>query len=144
MAVHFHYTDITPFKWKVIPIKKWLESIAVQEHFKIENLSYVFCTDAYLIELNIKYLDHNTYTDILTFDYSEQPESKRLEGEIYISIDRVRENATLFKTTFESELSRVLAHGLLHLIGYKDKNPEEQQMMRAKENYYIASTPICQ
>ncbi len=124
-------------------MKKWIKSIAENEEFRVVDLSYVFCTDEYLLDINIQHLDHHTLTDIITFDLSDHPDSPEIEGEIYISIDRVKENAKNFKVSFESELSRVLAHGILHLCGYKDKSPEEEQLMREKENFYLAMSPLC-
>ncbi len=116
-------------------LKSWLKSIAVNEGYILKTLSYVFLTDAELLEMNISYLKHDTLTDIITFDLSESPEN--IEGDIFISIDRVRENANTFKVSFEKELLRVMAHGVLHLVGYKDKKESEVKEMRDKENYYI-------
>ncbi|MBS1554827.1 MAG: rRNA maturation RNase YbeY [Bacteroidetes bacterium] len=108
----------------------WIESIAKKEKKGIGDLTYVYCSDDYLLSLNQKFLNHNTLTDIITFDYSE---AKTLSGEIYISIERVAENAEKFKVTFEDELHRVMIHGVLHLAGYKDKRPAEKALMRKKE-----------
>lgn len=142
MSVSFHYIDIPKFKWKVTPIKKWIHSIAIRENFNIVDISYIFCTDEYLLEINIEHLDHDTLTDIITFDLSDDPKSPEIEGEIYISIDRVKDNADKFQVSFESEISRVLAHGLLHLCGYKDKSAPEEKLMREKENFYISDSPL--
>lgn len=109
---------------------QWLVSIATQEGKTIESLTYIFSTDKYVSALNQRYLKHNTLTDIITFDYSE---GDGITGEVYISIPRVRENAKLFKQPFERELRRVVAHGLLHLLGYKDKSPRQSARMRRKE-----------
>lgn len=109
---------------------QWLVSIAAQEGKTIESLTYIFSTDKYVSALNQRYLKHNTLTDIITFDYSE---GDGITGEVYISIPRVRENAKLFKQPFERELRRVVAHGLLHLLGYKDKSPRQSARMRRKE-----------
>jgi rRNA maturation RNase YbeY len=94
----------------------------------------MFCSDGYLLEINLKYLKHNTYTDIITFNLSD---SLTIEGEVYVSIDRVEENALRFKNSFETELLRVVIHGALHLCGYKDKTKTEKSMMRQKEDEYI-------
>ena len=110
--------------------KQWLASIAEQEGKAIESLTYIFSSDKYVSALNQRYLKHNTLTDIITFDYSE---GEGIIGEVYISIPRVRENANLFKQPFELELRRVVAHGLLHLLGYKDKSPRQSARMRRKE-----------
>lgn len=109
---------------------KWLTGLATAESHKIESLTYIFSSDPFVASLNKKYLHHNTYTDILTFDYSE---NGPLVGEIYISIPRVRENAKTFKQPFSRELRRVMAHGLLHLLGFKDKTPVQSAQMRRKE-----------
>lgn len=142
MAINFHYVDIPKFNWKVNSIKKWLREIAQEENFKIQDLSYVFCSDEYLLNINIQHLDHDTFTDIITFDLSSEPTLPIIEAEIYISIDRVKENASKFNQSFPSELSRVLSHGILHLCGYKDKSPVEQKIMREKEDYYLQSSPF--
>lgn len=142
MPIHFHFIEVPKINWKVTPLKNWIKSIAASEGFNAEDLSYVFCTDEYLLDINIQHLDHHTLTDIITFDLSDDPQSPEIEGEIYISLDRVKENAVAFNVPFESEISRVLAHGVLHLCGYKDKTTEEEQIMRTKENHYIASSPL--
>jgi len=111
--------------------KELLKSIVKEHGFKPGELNYIFVSDEELLKINIEYLNHHTYTDIITFDNSES--DKQIEGDIFISIDRVRENAAKFKTSFERELIRVMAHGVLHLAGYKDKKPEEAQAMRDAE-----------
>lgn len=116
---------------KPIKIKKWILEIAGREKKKIASLSYIFCEDEFLSQLNEKYLKHKTLTDIITFDYSEKV--GEIEGEIYISLPRVRENSVRFHTQFEQELQRVMIHGVLHLAGYKDKKPSEKASMRKKE-----------
>ena len=133
MAVHFTSTVKikTPSKKT---LKIWVEKIAASEKRKLKNLSYNFCSDEELFEKNKQFLNHNTYTDIITFDYSEED---LISGEIYISADRVKENAEKFKISFTDELIRVMAHGVLHLCGYKDKSPIQQQQMRAAENRAI-------
>ena len=108
----------------------WLSSIAQKEGRKIESLLYIFSTDPFLASLNKKYLSHSAFTDILTFDYSE---GAPVNGEIYISIPRVRENAKGFKQEFEIELRRVMVHGLLHILGYNDKTGRQSLQMRTKE-----------
>lgn len=109
---------------------EWLSLIARNEGMEIESLSYVFSTDPFVASLNKKYLLHSSYTDILTFDYSE---GKAIIGEIYISIPRVRENAKIYKQPFLRELRRVMVHGLLHILGYKDKTARQSSQMRTKE-----------
>ncbi|WP_367177030.1 rRNA maturation RNase YbeY [uncultured Eudoraea sp.] len=116
-----------------IPIG-WIKKIISSENYLVADISYVFCTDEYLLELNEKFLGHKTYTDIISFDYSE---GNRISGEIYISTDRVKENAQRYNVDFDIELKRVMAHGLLHLVGYKDKTEEDEKVMRAKEDEKI-------
>ena len=99
-------------------------------------LNYIFCSDAFLLSLNVEYLNHNTLTDVITFDNSD--DSKGIQGEIYISIDRIRENAKKYRVPFERELHRVMIHGLLHLLGYADKTPLQKKMMRKKESTYLS------
>lgn len=117
-------------------VQKWLKVVAQKEGFRIEELNYIFMTDEGLYEINMEYLNHDTYTDIITFDNSE--EEKIIEGDIFISIERVRENAETFDSPFETELRRVLAHGLLHLCGYKDKTEEDAKLMREMEEQSIS------
>jgi len=112
----------------------WIIKIVESENRVLGELSYVFCSDDYIFELNEKYLGHSTFTDIITFDYSVK---ENLSGEIYISIDRVKENAEEYKEEFEIELLRVMAHGVLHLSGYKDKKEQDKELMRVKENEKI-------
>ncbi len=110
--------------------RSWVSSICVSENWEAGDLSFIFCADDYLLELNKKYLSHDTYTDIISFDYSE---GRSIAGDIFVSVERVRENAMLFDTTFLEELRRVMAHGLLHLMGYKDKSKKDIEIMRRKE-----------
>lgn len=112
----------------------WLERVVASEAGRIGHINYIFCDDNYLIKLNHKYLKHNTLTDILTFDYSVE---KEVIGDIYISIERVQENASDFGVSFEDELLRVMAHGVLHILGYKDKNKNDILEMRTKEEEKI-------
>ena len=133
MAVHFSSSVKikTPSKKT---LKFWVEKIIVSEKRKLKTLSYNFCSDEELFQKNKQFLNHTTYTDIITFDYSEE---NLLSGEIYISVERVKENAEKFKIDFGDELLRVMAHGVLHLCGYKDKTPIQQKQMRAAENRAI-------
>lgn len=116
------------------PLKtsKWLKTISKSEGYEVGGINYIFCSDDYLLEINRQYLDHDYYTDIITFDNSE--EDKKLEGDIYVSIDRVKENAKDLNIEFETELRRVIVHGLLHLMGYEDTNGALKQQMRKKED----------
>lgn len=113
----------------------WINSTADQEGQTIQSLSFIFCSDKYLHQINVEYLNHDTYTDVITFPYAE--EGQPIEGDIFISIDRIKENAANFKSTFEMELHRVMIHGTLHLLGYGDKNPEEKLKMTEKENFFL-------
>ena len=112
----------------------WLKACASEEGYTLGDIAIVFCSDEYLLDINRKYIKHNYFTDIITFDYSE---SGRLSGDLLISIDSVMDNAVHFSTGFEQELRRVMIHGILHLAGYDDHSEEEQKIMRAKEDYYL-------
>ena len=115
-------------------ISNWLSYVILSENKKEGDINYIFCNDDYLVEINQQYLAHDTLTDIISFDYSVGNE---LHGDIFISIERVRENAQDFKVSFEEELKRVMVHGILHYCGYKDKSSEDEIMMREKENEKI-------
>lgn len=112
-------------------IKAWIKSVAEKEKHKVGTVNYIFCTDDELLEINIKHLNHKTLTDIITFDYTE---GKTINSDIFISIERVLDNAKKFKVSFEEELHRVMIHGILHLCGYKDKTKVDAELMRKKEN----------
>jgi probable rRNA maturation factor len=112
-------------------IMLWLSEVIRQESCKEGEICYVFCDDSYLHGLNVKFLDHDTLTDVISFDYCV---GKELHGDIFISIDRVKENANIFNENFNDELLRVMVHGLLHFCGYKDKTDADAKMMREKEN----------
>ena len=116
------------------PITKWLSNIITEEGKKIGEIIYVFCTDTYLVEKNIQFLNHNLLTDVITFDYCKEIV---INGDILISVERVAENAQTFEVDYLTELHRVMAHGLLHLLGYKDKTKKDAILMRNKENYYL-------
>jgi len=135
MAIYFFSEEINFELKEKLNRKRWLKNIAIKAGFKIKELNYVFCSDEYLYQINLEYLNHETYTDIITFDNSEKEFD--LSGDIFISIDRVNENAKTHNQEIETELSRVLAHGLLHLMGYKDKTKEESTLMRQKEEESI-------
>lgn len=113
----------------------WLTAVVQQEGCILQNINYIFCTDDYLLKINQEYLQHNYYTDIITFDNSE--EQNHIEGDIFVSIDRVKDNAQEYNIAFEEEFRRVVVHGILHLIGFKDKTDEEQLEMRQKEAEYL-------
>jgi rRNA maturation RNase YbeY len=132
--IHFCTEDITFSLKEKLKHKAWLNEVAKQEGKKILELTYVFCSDEYLLQINQEYLNHDTLTDIVTFDNSEDP--KKIEGDIFISIERVRENGNKLGTS-KTELERVMVHGLLHLLGYKDKKKEDKALMTEKEDFYI-------
>ena len=117
-----------------IALKSWIKKVVEKEGGQMKDLSFVFCDDMDLLDKNSKYLNLDTLTDILTFDYSE---NNNISGDIYISIDRVKENARTYKVTFENELNRVMIHGVLHLLGYKDESEKEKGIIRAKEDFYL-------
>lgn len=114
--------------------KKWLKETIENEGFRLGNINYIFCSDEQLLDINIQYLNHDYYTDIITFDYKE---NHIISGDIFISTDRIKENAIINNEEFDDELNRVLVHGILHIIGYKDKMDEDIKLMREKENTYI-------
>lgn len=113
---------------------RWLKMVAGSEIRKIGDINVIFCSDNYILDVNMKYLQHDYFTDIITFDYCE---GKVLSGDLFISVDSVSENSIEFGTDFEEELHRVIVHGVLHLIGYDDHTEEDKKVMRQKENYYL-------
>lgn len=117
-----------------VEISSWILKVISEEGYKIDEVNYVFCNDEYLHKLNVEFLNHDTLTDIISFDYSV---GKKIQGDIFISVERVKENANDFKVSFEEELYRVIIHGILHYCGYKDKSEEDAQTMRDKENHYL-------
>ena len=116
-------------------LKKVLNMVALNEGFKMGRIDYIFCDDQYLLEINKAYLQHDFFTDIITFDYTE---NNKLSGEIYVSIERIKDNAIRFKSDVINELNRVIIHGLLHLCGYKDKTKIQKVEMRSKEDEYLS------
>jgi probable rRNA maturation factor len=133
--IHFFNEDISFKVPNIRQTKAWLKATAQAEGFKLNQLNYIFCSDEYLLGVNRQYLNHDFYTDIITFDNGEMEDE--IEGDIFVSIERVRENAAEFKKKFEEELKRVLVHGVLHLSGYGDKTEEEEKTMREKEDFYL-------
>jgi probable rRNA maturation factor len=135
MPIRFFYEEVD-FKLKhPTKIRLWITESAKKEKRQITEVNYIFCSDKYLLSLNQDYLKHNTLTDIITFDNSEGP---LIAGEIYISIDRVNENAAKYASGITDELHRVMIHGVLHLCGYKDKKPVDKTLMRKKEDAYLS------
>lgn len=136
MAIQFHVKSV-PFDWdREDVIRPWIESTIHTElpSVSIGEISIVFCSDEYLLDINRRYLDHDYYTDIITFPFSDQP----LSADLYISVERVKENASDLGTEFADELARVIIHGILHLCGYQDSSPDEKRQMRKMENHYLA------
>ena len=132
--VRYFFED-TDFVFKPKKINNlWLKTVAESEVKKIGQVNIIFCSDNYILDINQKYLQHDYFTDIITFDYCE---NDVLSGDLFISVDSVRENSVFYKTEFTDELNRVIVHGLLHLIGYDDHSDEDIKMMRSKENYYL-------
>ena len=117
-------------------VVKWLKKSVNSLGFTIGELSFIFCSDEYIKKINIKYLSHHFFTDVITFDYSKE---KLLFGDVYISIERVKENSKTYKTSFNEEMFRVIIHGVLHLCGFDDKTKEEKSLMRSKENDFLSS-----
>ena len=130
-----YYTEDCKFvlKGKMLN-NRWLKMVVESEIKKMGDLSIIFCSDNYILDVNMRYLQHDYFTDIITFDYCE---GNTISGDLFISIDSVRENALFYGATFEDELDRVMVHGVLHLLGYDDHTPEETSVMREKENYYV-------
>ncbi len=113
----------------------WIEKTIQSEKNKAGEISFIFCSDNYLLNINKEFLNHDYFTDVITFDYVVEDE---ISGDIFISVDRIKENAAEFKVSFEDELNRIMIHGVLHLLGYKDKVVEDKQMMTDKENEYLS------
>jgi len=135
MKINFHFLEKTTLLNRK-RLKAYLGQLASEERKKIGQLDIIFCSDAYLLAINKSYLNHNYYTDIITFDLTPN-QNEPITGEIYISIETIKSNALLYKTTIENELHRVIFHGVLHLCGFKDKKPEEKKTMTRKENQHL-------
>ena len=131
--IEFHYQMVEAIESEAL-FSLWLEKVAQSEGFTLGDLTYIFCNDDYLLELNKTYLKHDTLTDIITFDYVS---GTVVSGDIFISVERLLDNAQTFNETFKNERLRVMAHGLLHLMGFNDKSAEDQIIMRKKENEKI-------
>lgn len=130
------FSEDTDFLYKgKDSVRKWYKFAAETEIRKLGQINIIFCSDNYILDINMKYLQHDYFTDIITFDYCE---GNTLSGDLFISVDSVRENAVYYHTEFKDELDRVIIHGLLHLVGYDDHKPEDQAEMRAKEDYYLS------
>jgi len=134
-AIQFFLEDVNYTLKNKIQIKEWINQTILAEGFHLEELNFILCSDEYLLAMNKQYLNHDTYTDVITFDNSEG--LKTILGDIFISIERIQENAREFKGTVQLELCRVMIHGTLHLLGYKDKGKAAKILMTQKEDYYL-------
>ena len=132
-TIEFHYeTDFLLENTEIFI--RWIKNVILEENKELGEVNYIFCDDKYLMEKNIKYLNHDTLTDIITFNYCE---GDRISSDIMISVERVMENSSIFENSFSEELNRVMIHGILHLIGYNDKTDGEKEIIRKKEDYYV-------
>lgn len=134
MSINFYKEDFTGKITDQKKRKDWIKYTIKKENFSCGDLSFIFCSDKYLLKINQKYLDHNYYTDIITFNYVEE---KIISGDIFISVDRVRDNAQYYGVSFEDELNRVIIHGVLHLVGFDDKDEFSKSIMKRKEDEYL-------
>lgn len=134
MSVMYFSEDVPFPQLKKRRTSNWIKEVIISEEKRVGDISFIFCSDNYLLEVNKKYLDHDYFTDIITFDYVEDGQ---INGDIFISIDRVTENSKDFNTTLNNELHRILVHGILHLLGYKDKIEKDKMLMTEKEDYYL-------
>ena len=135
MSVFFHKENVS-FSINEELVVKWLDESVRPLGFVIGELSFIFCSDEYLKEINVKYLNHDFFTDVITFDYSKE---KLLFGDVYVSTDRVKENAKTYNSSFNKELFRVIIHGVLHLCGFNDKTKKEKSLIRSKENEALST-----
>ncbi|MEX0636026.1 MAG: rRNA maturation RNase YbeY [Ferruginibacter sp.] len=136
MEIHFSFQKAIRLPNR-IALKKFIQKLFDQEKIEVQTINYIFCSDEYLLRLNIEHLNHNYFTDIITFDLSASKKAPKI-GEVYISVDTVCQNAQRFFTTNQNELHRVIFHGALHLCGYKDKTPKEKILMKNKEEKYLS------
>ncbi len=135
-SLEFHFQDYEEFPFPENKIRKWILFLIKNENQKAGILNFIFCSDDFLSSMNMDYLQHDTLTDIITFDYSNEFNS--ISGDIFISIDRIKENADNFAKPFLNELCRIIAHGVLHICGYGDKQVNEKAVMQDKEDYYLS------
>jgi probable rRNA maturation factor len=140
--ISFHTGDIKfTLKNKTI-LKKWITSTIEKKKRKAGDLNFIFCSDEHLLGINKQYLNHDTYTDIITFDYSKDDPKQPVSGDIFISVERVEENAKKFSKSFENELHRIIIHGTLHLLGYKDKTKLAKEEMTKEEDKSLKALPL--
>lgn len=133
--INIFFEETPEFDLTNLKIEQNIEKLAESENRTLGDISYILCSDNYLLEINRQYLNHDYFTDVITFDYSEE---NVISGDIFISVDTVADNAKEYNVTFEIELERVMVHGVLHLVGYNDKSDSEVKQMRAKENQYLS------
>lgn len=136
ISVEFYFTEIDTFPFPEELIRKWILAIIRNENKEPGDLNFIFCSDQYLHQMNVDYLDHDTLTDVITFDYSQ--DFLNISGDVFISIDRVKDNCKDLQLDFLNELCRIIAHGLLHIIGYDDKQPLSKDVMTRKEDHYLS------
>ena len=134
MSVDFYFENIEEIPLDLPKIRRWIKKTIRSESKMTGEISFIFCSDEYLLNINRQYLGHDFYTDIITFDYVA---NGIISGDIFISIDRVKENAGAFQVSFCNELNRIIIHGVLHLIGYKDKEADDKKLMTSKEDFYL-------
>ena len=133
--INFFFEDIDEFDIKKTDIEKNIEKLVINENRILGDVNYILCSDNYLLNINREYLNHDYFTDVISFDYCED---NVISGDIFISVDTVSDNAKEYGATFENELDRVMIHGVLHFVGYNDKTESDQKTMRAKENQYLS------
>lgn len=134
MSLNYYFEEIDEFTFSE-KTNEWIEKIIQSEKKEAGDISFIFCSDHYLLGINKEFLNHDYFTDVITFDYVEED---KISGDIFISVDRVKENAETFNVTYKNELNRVMIHGILHLLGYKDKSVQEKQLMTQKEDEYLS------
>ncbi|MCL4155198.1 UNVERIFIED_CONTAM: hypothetical protein GTU68_017980 [Idotea baltica] len=139
-AIHFFYEETSFALDQPDIIAGWVDEVITRHEERVEAINFIFCSDDYLLKINRSYLDHDYYTDIITFD-NREPDSDDLESDIFISIDRIRDNAKDLQVTFHRELHRVIIHGILHLLGWNDKTDEQKEAMREKEEACLSLHP---
>lgn len=139
-AIHFFTEEVKYSLKNKLALKRWIKETILNEGFKLDELTFILCSDEYLLRINQEYLDHDTYTDVITFDNSDQ--EKTITGDIFISIERIIENALSLKQEIDVELRRVMIHGTLHLLGYADKGKTAKTQMTKKEDFYLQTFSI--
>ncbi len=134
MSIHFFNEDLPLPKLKKRLTANWLKEVILFEGKRVGEVSFIFCSDSYLLDVNNKFLDHDYYTDVITFDYVE---GNVISGDIFISLDRISENSNSLNISFLDELNRIMVHGVLHLLGYKDKSKKDKSLMTEREDFFI-------